>query len=257
MTTWKNTMMNQANFRFYAELNDFLPPWQRMREFTHTFANHPAIKDVIEALGIPHTEVELILVNSQSVNFSYLLQHQDRISVYPVFEAFDITSLLRVRPQPLRETRFILDVHLGKLATYLRLFGFDTWYRNDYEDAQLAQLACQAQRILLTRDIGLLKRSLVTHGYFLRETAPKQQLREVLQRFDLFRMAKPFQRCMICNGLIYPVDKNTISQQVPPATLKYYHSFYRCQSCQQIYWPGSHYQKMQAFIETIQQQNHH
>ncbi len=244
-------MMNQADFRFYAELNDFLPPGQRMREFTYTFVNNPAIKDAIEALGIPHTEVDLILVNGQSVNFSYLLQHRDRISVYPVFEAFDITPLLRVRSQPLRETRFILDVHLGKLAAYLRLFGFDTEYRNDYEDAQLAQIACQEKRILLTRDIGLLKRNQVTHGYFLRETYPKQQLREIFRRFDLFRAAKPFQRCMICNGLIYPIDKNEISHQVPAATLSYYHSFYRCQSCHQIYWPGSHYQQMQTFIKTI------
>jgi len=244
-------MMNQADFRFYAELNDFLPPGQRMREFTHTFAHNPAIKDAIEALGIPHTEVDLILVNGQSVNFSYLLQNRDRISVYPVFEAFDITPLLRVRPQPLRETCFILDVHLGKLAAYLRLFGFDTEYRNDYEEAQLAQIACQEKRILLTRDIGLLKRNQVTHGYFLRETYPKQQLREIFRRFDLFRAAKPFQRCMICNGLIYPIDKNEINHQVSATTLSYYHSFYRCQSCHQIYWPGSHYQQMQTFINTI------
>jgi hypothetical protein len=250
-------MMNQANFRFYAELNEFLPPWQRMREFTHTFSNNPAIKDVIEALGIPHTEVDLILINGQSVNFSYLLQNRDRISVYPVFEAFDITPLLRVRPQPLRETRFILDVHLGKLAAYLRLFGFDTEYRNDYEDVQLAQIACQEKRILLTRDIGLLKRNQVTHGYFLRETCPKQQLHEIFRRFDLFRAAKPFQRCMLCNGLIYPIAQDEITHQVPAFTLNYYHLFYRCQSCHQIYWPGSHYQQMQTFIKTIlQQQNY-
>lgn len=250
-------MMNQADFRFYAELNEFLPPGQRLREFTHTFANNPAIKDVIEALGIPHTEVDLILVNGQSVNFSYLLQNRDRISVYPVFEAFDITPLLRVRPQPLRETRFILDVHLGKLAAYLRLFGFDTKYRNDYEEAQLAQIACQEKRILLTRDVGLLKRSKVTHGYFLRETYPQQQLHEIFRRFDLFRAAKPFQRCMLCNGLIYPLAKDEITRQVPAATLNYYNLFYRCQSCHQIYWPGSHYRQMQTFIKTIlQQQNH-
>jgi len=248
-------MMNQAHFRFYAELNDFLPPWQRMQEFTHTFANNPAIKDVIEALGIPHTEVDLILINGQSVNFSYLLQNSDRISVYPVFEAFDITPLLRIRPQPLRETRFILDVHLGKLAAYLRLFGFDTAYRNDYEDAQLAQIASQEKRILLTRDVGLLKRSKVTHGYFLRETYPKQQLHEIFRRFDLFRTAKPFQRCMLCNGLISPIAKNEITHQVPATTLTYYNLFYRCQSCHQIYWPGSHYQKMQTFIKTILQQD--
>jgi len=199
--------MNQVYFRFYAELNDFLPLERRMLGFVHTFEKNPSVKDTIEALGVPHTEVDLILVNGESVDFAYLLRDGDRISVYPVFEAIDITPLLRVRPQPLREIRFVLDVHLGKLANYLRLFGFDTLYQNDYEDAQLAQISRSEKRILLTRDMGLLKRNLVTHGYFLRETNPKFQLREIIRRFDLFRLITPFRRCISCNGLVHLVDK--------------------------------------------------
>ena len=249
--TLSHTMINQVSFRFYAELNDFLPSERRMVSFVHSIDKNPSVKDTIEALGVPHTEVDLILVNGESVDFAYLLQNGDKISVYPVFETIDITPLLRVRPQPLREIRFVLDVHLGKLANHLRMFGFDTWYRNDYEDAQLAEISCHEKRILLTRDMGLLKRSMVTHGYFLRETNPKRQLREVLRRFDLFKVIAPFERCISCNGLVHPVDKGEISEQVPADTLQYYETFYRCDSCKKIYWKGSHYQKMHQFVQEI------
>jgi hypothetical protein len=243
--------MCQAIFRFYAELNDFLPPSQQGYPQIYRFDNNPSVKDAIESLGIPHTEIDLILVNSESVDFTYGVQHQDRISVYPMFESFDITPLLRVRPQPLRETRFLLDVHLGKLAHYLRMLGFDALYRNDYEDAQLAQLSRQEKRILLTRDIGLLKRSLVTHGYFLRETNPKKQLPEVLRRFDLYRAITPFQHCITCNGLMQPIQKIEATQHLPVDTVQHYDSFYRCNHCGKIYWKGSHYKKMQEFIAEI------
>jgi uncharacterized protein len=238
-------------FRFYAELNDFLPQERRMVDFKYIVDKHPSVKDTIEALGIPHTEVDLILVNGESVDFTYLLQAGDRISVYPVFESIDITPILKVRPEPLRQIRFILDVHLGKLANYLRMLGFDTLYRNDYDDPELAQISEREKRILLTRDMGLLKRSLVTHGYFLRETNPKQQLREVIRRFDLSRLATPFQRCVNCNGLIHSIDKAEIADQVAPDTLAYYDQFYRCDTCQKIYWKGSHYPKIQAFLEEV------
>ncbi len=251
-TTLINIMSHHpVFFRFYAELNDFLAPERRMIDFKYTVDKHPSIKDTIEALGVPHTEVDLILVNGESVDFTYLLQADDRISVYPVFESIDITPILKVRPQPLPEIRFVLDVHLGKLANYLRMLGFDTLYRNDYDDPELAEISDREQRILLTRDMGLLKRSLVTHGYFLRETDPKQQLREVMRRFDLSRLATPFQRCVNCNGLIHLVDKADISDQVPADTWEYYDKFYRCDTCQKIYWKGSHYPKIKAFLEEV------
>ena len=183
--------MSQVTFRFYAELNDFLPPPRRMVSFTHTFAGSVSVKDMIESLGVPHTEVDLILANGRSVDFTYLVAGGDRLSVYPVFESLDITPVLRVRPQPLRQTRFVLDTHLGRLASYLRLLGFDTLYRNDYADEELAHISSREKRILLTRDRGLLKRSEVTHGYCLRSTVSAEQLREVVQRFDLAGSARP------------------------------------------------------------------
>ena len=243
--------MGTAQFRFYEELNDFLPPHQKKIDFPHTFLGRNAIKDMIEALGVPHPEIDLILVNGQSVDFSYIVQDGDQISVYPVFEAFDITPLLRLRPTPLRVSRFILDVHLGRLARYLRLFGFDTLYRNDYDDAELARLAGEQRRILLTRDRNLLKRSSITHGYYIRATDPRQQLREVLARFDLYRSVRSFRRCTQCNGLLTVVVKERILDRLGPDTQRYFDRFWMCGDCQRIYWQGSHYERMRHLIEEV------
>ena len=240
--------MKHVQLRFYAELNDFLAPDKRQTTFAHAFKGRVSIKDMIESLGVPHTEVDLILVNGQSVGFSYLVQDADHISVYPVFEGLDITPLVRVRPRVLRETRFVLDTHLGKLSTYLRMLGFDTLYRNDFLDEELARIASQEGRILLTRDRGLLKRGIVTHGYCVREKNPRQQLIEVLRRFDLSQAVTPYRRCIRCNGLLEPVAKQAIIDRLPPKTGSYYDEFHICQECKQVYWKGSHYQRMEQFI---------
>jgi uncharacterized protein len=233
-----------AFFRFYEELNDFLPYRKRKRTFPHHFDGSPAVKDAIEAEGAPHTEVDLILVNGRSVDFGYSLRDGDRVAVYPVFESFDISPLIRLREKPLRKTRFVLDVHLGKLARHLRLLGFDTRYRNDFDDPEIIRIAAEERRIILTRDIGILKRNAVTHGYWLRSTDPEEQVREVLKRFDLHGRVRPFHRCTRCNGLIEPVDKAAVRSRLEPRTERYYDEFFRCTDCGRIYWKGSHFQKM-------------
>lgn len=243
--------MKQAYFRFYAELNDFLPLGRRQTTFVHSFDIRASVKDMIESFGVPHTEVDLILVQGKSVDFSYVVQDADRISVYPVFESIDIGSLTRVRPRPLREVRFVLDTHLGRLAAYLRLAGFDTLYRNDYRDEELAGVSSREGRILLTRDQGLLKRGAVTHGYSVRETTPRRQLVEVLRRFDLFERVKPFERCLRCNGLLASVPKAAVVDRLPPRTRQLYHEFHRCRACERVYWKGSHYSRLESFLERI------
>jgi hypothetical protein len=185
--------MKQADVRSYAELNDFVPPERRDRARPYAFEVGGSVKDMIEALGVPHTEVDFILVNGESEDFSYRVRNGDRISVYPVFEAIDISPLVRLRPQPLREPRFVADTHLGRLAAYLRMLGFDTVYRDDAQDEELAQITTNERRILLTRDRGLLKRSVVTRGYCVRATNPREQLAEV-RRFDLSGSMAAFQR---------------------------------------------------------------
>lgn len=241
----------QAYFRFYAELNDFLPLDRKHVTFPHFFKGRVSIKDMIESLGVPHTEIDLILVHGESVDFSYIVQDKDQISVYPVFETFDITPILRVRPKPLRVVRFVLDTHLGKLARYLRMLGFDSLYRNDYEDEELALISRDEQRTLLTRDRGLLKRSMVTHGYCVRSTRPRQQVIEVARHFDLFRLIDPFRRCIRCNGVLQSVSKAEIAEQLPPKVSRYYEAFHACQGCGQVYWKGSHHQKMDRLIDYV------
>jgi uncharacterized protein with PIN domain len=243
--------MKRAYFRFYAELNDFLPPFRRMVPFAHSFGSSGSVKDMIEALGVPHTEVDLILVNGDSVDFSYAVQDGDYISVYPVFESIDITPLLRLRPEPLRETRFVLDTHLGRLAGFLRMMGFDTLYRSDNQDKELVRISTSERRLLLTRDRGLLKRKAVTRGYFVRETEPRHQLAEVLRRFDLHGSIAPFARCLRCNGLLQTAEKQLIQGRLPPKTKQYFEEFRRCEACDRIYWKGSHFQRMQRFIEHV------
>jgi len=183
-----------AWFRFYEELNDFLSADKRKIAFAYKLSGSPSVKDVIEAVGVPHTEVDLILINGNSVKFDHILSHGDHISVYPVFENFDISHVTRLRPEPLRETRFIVDVHLGRLSRLLRMLGFDTLYKNNYKNEEIITEALTQKRIILTRDPGLLKNKSITHGYLIRGTDPHEQAREVIRRFDLSSQAKPFIR---------------------------------------------------------------
>jgi uncharacterized protein with PIN domain len=240
-----------ATFRFYAELNDFLPPSPRAVERRYAFNGKPAVKDAIEAQGVPHTEVELILVNGAAVGFDFHLRPGDRIAVFPVFEALDIAPLVRLRDRPLRDIRFVLDVHLGKLARWLRLAGFDAVYRSDLEDAEVADLAAREKRVVLTRDIGLLQRKAITHGYWVRADDPDAQMAEVLRRFQLDRSLQPFQRCLACNGRIERVDKAAVWEQLEPNTRQFYEVFYRCANCQKVYWAGSHYARMLAKLKRV------
>jgi uncharacterized protein with PIN domain len=242
---------NDATIRFYAELNDFLPASQRAVERRYRFDGKPSVKDAIEALGVPHTEVELILVNGGAVGFDYHLRAGDCISVFPVFETLDITPLVRLRDRPLREIRFVLDVHLGKLARWLRLVGFDALYRSDLEDSNIAVLAAREHRVVLTRDVGLLQRKAITHGYWVRAGDPDLQIVEVLRRFQLEHSLRPFQRCLECNGCIKRVDKADVWDRLETKTRQFYDVFYRCANCQKVYWEGSHYTRMLAKLKRV------
>jgi uncharacterized protein with PIN domain len=242
--------MAEARFRFYAELNDFLPTERCHAEFAYEFLDIATVKDRIESFGVPHTEVDLILVNGEPVDFAHRVRDGDRVSVYPVFESFDIAPLARLRPEPLRDPRFVLDTHLGRLAAYLRMMRFDALYQNRCEDETLAEVSRGQRRILLTRDVGLLKRGAVTHGYFVRETDSRRQLEEVVRRFDLARLAKPFSRCMRCNALLEPVSKEEVREGLPPRTAALYDEFHRCPGCGRFFWQGSHYDRMRRLVES-------
>ena len=251
MRTAGEAPQSRAEFRFYEELNDFLPPALRKRAFAYAFNGTPSVKDAIEAIGVPHTEVDLVLVDGESVDFTTRLTGGERVAVYPVFERLDISSVTRLRARPLRLTRFVLDVHLGKLARYLRLLGFDTRYRNDYDDATIIGLARGESRIVLTRDRGLLKHGAVTHGYWVRATAPRQQLAEIVRVFDLGGSARPFTRCIRCNGDLQEVPKSEVAERLPPRVRAHFEAFVQCPQCAAVYWPGSHYDHMRKLVDEL------
>jgi len=244
--------MARARFRFYEELNDFLPPERRKVEFEHEFDRRASVKDMIEAIGVPHPEIELILVNGESVSFDHIVRDGDRIAVYPMFEALDVRAALKLRDEPLRTTRFVLDTQLGTLARYLRLCGFDTLYRNDFGDAEIAGISAREHRILLTRDRDVLKRRIVTHGYFVRADDPRCQLAEVFDRFDLHDATAPFTRCARCNGLLRDVDKQAIVHRLRPLTRHYFDDFRICADCGHIYWHGSHVQQIERLLASLE-----
>jgi len=245
--------MKTATLRFYEELNDFLPKEKRKKQFKHQFWGQPSIKDMIESLGVPHTEVDLILVNGKSVNFNYLVKDKDRISVYPEFESIDISNVQKLRPKPLRKPKFICDVHLGKLARSLRMFGFDVHYENNLSDEQIVEISLNQKRTILTRDLGILKRKEVTRGYFVREEDVKKQLVEIINRFDLFTLIKPLTLCLECGGKLIRISKKKISnyELLPEKVKQTQNRFFICKDCKNLYWRGTHYDHMKIFLNNL------
>jgi uncharacterized protein len=244
--------------RFYEELNHFLPMAQQKDPIALELKQRSTIKDVIESLGVPHTEVDLILINGESVEFGHLLNDCDQVSVYPMFESFDITSITKLRKHPLRrndghQLKFVVDVNLGKLAIFLRMLGFDVIYHPElHEDAALAAISQQEHRVLLTRDLGLLKRKNVTYGYFLRSQHPTQQILEVLRRFDLLSSSRLCTRCLECNTPVISIPKGHVLDRIPPRVAEAYDDFFICPDCKKIYWQGTHFQGMRMRLEKWQ-----
>ena len=243
--------MKKISIRFYEELNDLLPVDKQKTRFEHIFTDRPSVKDLMESLGVPHVEIDLILVNGKSVGFNYIVNNGDDISVYPVFETFDITGAQHLRPEPLRNKKFILDVHLGTLAKYIRMLGFDTLYQNTYTDEEIVKTASEDNRTILTKDRGILKRNDVTRGYYVRNILPEKQLEEITRRFFLKKDAKEFTRCLECNSVLEKARIGKIEELVPPKVRERQDVFCYCKECNKVYWKGSHYEKMIALIEKI------
>jgi uncharacterized protein with PIN domain len=240
--------MKTAEFRFYAELNRFLAPGYRQRSFSYPLSRDATVKHMIEALGVPHTEVELILANGEPVDFARRLRGGERISVYPYFGNLDIAPLGKLRAEPLRNVRFIADAHLGQLAKNLRMLGFDVLYRNDYSDAEVARIAVDEQRIVLTRDRDLLIRKEIVRGCYLHAISSDQQVREVVMRFKLSGAARAFSRCLACNGVLRVVEKSAVADRVPTHSRQFYDRFFECDVCARVYWEGSHVARMRQRI---------
>jgi len=240
------TPIDRVSFRFYAQLNDFLPAERRGRPFTRSLSRC-SVKDAIESLGVPHTEVDLILVNGTAVDFGRLLRDKDAVSVYPPFRSLDLSGTTRAGAAPPEPIRFVADRHLRKLASFLRLAGFDTLLMD--EDGLLAETAARESRVALTRDLGLLKRKIVRHGYFVRQTDPEAQFAEVLERFDLADRTRPFTRCLCCNVPVTSIAKDELQARVPVESRACFDDFHECRACGRVYWRGSHYDDLRLVLD--------
>ncbi len=238
-------------FRFYAELNRFIHSSCRQRSFLQACAQDATVKHMIEALGVPHTEVELILLNGQPVDWSYRLQEDDRVSVYPWFSLLACTDFL---PGSLRQPGdciFIADAHLGRLARDLRMLGFDVLYGNALSDDDVVRIAVAENRIVLSRDRDLLIRKSIARGCYLYATAPDAQLAAVIDRYRLAGKARPLSRCLRCNGLLRPVEKQQVQHRLPTCNSACKLNFFICAGCSQVYWDGTHVKRMRQRIAGI------
>lgn len=242
-------MVASVVLRIYGPLRDFADTDRD--GLAHVPIGAPrSIKDVVESVGVPHPEVALLLVDGVSVDFGHLIHGGERIAVYPPFLALDVAGTSRVAVAP-PAPRFVCDVHLGRLSRRLRLLGFDTWYRTDTDDDELAAMAADQDRILLTRDRGLLMRRVIVHGYCPRSHDADVQAAEVVRRFDLVEAIAPFTRCARCNGMLDDVEKAEIVHLLPPRTRVEHDRFARCRDCGHIYWPGSHTTHITDFVAAI------
>ena len=238
--------MQHARLIFFPDLTFFLARGQQDGVITFEFQPGQTVKHLAESAGVPHTEIGRIAVNGTAVGFDYQVGEGENVELFPATaENCPITG----------EARFVLDNHLGRLATYLRVLGFDTAYHNDLDDEVLACIADQEDRILLTRDRHLLMRKAVRRGYCPRSLDSHRQAEEVLRRFDLVSQVMPFRRCLRCNTLLVPVQKAEVLDQLEPLTRLYYDEFHRCPACGQIYWKGSHYQHLQVLVDSLRSEN--
>lgn len=239
-----------VQLKFHGDLPFFLRSKRPAVE--RQLSERTSVKDVIEACGMPHTEVDLILVDQNPVDFARVLTRQSIIDVYPI-DSKRHTLFAKDRLQVVQIRKFVADGHLGKLVRDLRLLGIDVSYDRNAEDRQLVAISTKEDRALLTRDRRLLMYGAVRHGYYLRSQYPLEQTLEVLRRFDLHSAITPFSRCLRCNASLEPVPKERVIDQLEPLTKIHYQTFRRCSDCGQVYWSGSHFAKLEARIAKLRQ----
>lgn len=230
-----------VSFYFYGNLVDFLSKPEKQQPLERSYAASTSVKDAVEAIGPPHVEVGKLTVNGGEQPLSSLLSNNDRVQVYPFQKAG-----LQQAPQA-----FLLDVHLGKLARLLRMAGVDAAYQNHVSNHELVQIASTEPRVLLTRDVGLLKHKRLQYGYWLRSQDPDQQFAEVARRFSLCERFAPFSRCIACNAILEPVAKDRVAAQLPANTKAFFNDYFQCLQCKRIYWRGSHYERMSKTMERL------
>lgn len=240
-----------AHIHFHEPLQELLRSRNREQLQRIEFKGSQTIKHLVESLGVPHTEVGLLQVMENTIGFGYLVKKGDMVHVHHSSADLDHLSGMFNDGRMTIPARFILDNHLGKLAGDMRMLGLDADYSNKYQDQELAETTVAEKRILLTRDRQLLMRKTIRYGYLLRSLQPDEQLLEILQRFNLFSDIKLFQRCMVCNHQLEPVERDEIEHRLEPLTKKFFFEFQICIGCGRIYWPGSHVERMETRLAEI------
>lgn len=226
-----NYGVGMARFRFHGELTEL--PGVAF-EMERVVAPGQTVKACVEALGVPHPEIGALTVNGTDADLSHQITDADVVDVAPSSRAAQ---------------RFVLDGHLGRLARYLRLVGMDVVHHQEVNDDEVTALAVDERRTVLTRDRELLMRKAVTSGYWVRNTDPALQLREVVQRFGLETALAPFTRCMACNGLLEDVEKDEVTHRLEPGTRRSYDEFRRCAGCGRVYWRGAHFDRLLDIVD--------
>jgi len=228
------------------DLQDLLRHGPNSEPIEYPLKRRASLKDIVESLGIPHTEIGAIQADGREADFGFIPEPGQTIQVSAAAVPFDVTRPSLLRPEPLPAVRFVVDVNVGRLAALLRLTGFDAAYENKLEDGQIAALAHREKRIVLSKDRALLKRSKIVFGRLVRAVRPDDQLRETLHFFGLAGPYELFTRCLLCNRVLEPVAKTDILHRLEPKTKKYFHTFKICPACDRIYWRGSHCDAMAA-----------
>lgn len=201
-------------------------------------------KDVLEALGAPHTEVWGLSERGRPSGFERPVEPGDRLDAFAARVPVDVTAPHPLRPTPLPALRFLVDANVNRLGRLLRLLGLDAASDRTLDDAGLAERAVRESRVLLTRDRGLCRRKNVGWARLLRANHPHGQLREVLWFFGLKPPFAVFTRCLDCNEVLAPVDKARVLHRLEPKTRLYYHEFRLCPCCGKVFWAGSHHRAM-------------
>ncbi len=234
--------MKHAFLHLHDGIHHILPIKKRRAELVYPFKENPSLKHLVESLGIPHTEIGMVEVNGSPADLDRPVADGDRVDLYPASPSL---------PAQNGEPRFVVDTHLGKLSAYLRMLGFDTLYRRDFADEEMARISSEQGRILLTRDRGLLKRKQVTLGFCVIHGDPRHQIVDVLDRFQMYERMRPFSRCVHCNTPLQDIAKEAVLERLAPNTRQFYDAFRICPNCRQIYWEGSHTVWMRRFIDQL------
>lgn len=221
------------------------------KEIDYPLTRRASIKDIIEALHIPHTEISSIFLNDTEISFSHIPAAGEKLLLHSFSPGTDVTRPTLLRPDPLPTTSFIVDINVGKLARLLRMSGINTLYDPQLQEKDLARLAADDRRILLSRNRDLLRRKSILWGHLVRAEQPEKQLTEVMTLFELHDAIQPFSRCLQCNALLEPVEKSAILHRLEPLTKKYYRKFHICPDCEQIFWRGSHHKQMEELIKRV------